>query len=120
MKMKHFNINEFDSPDLLNSGINMKKEFLSKLVKARQIADIPFIIDSGYRSTNHNRIIGGLADSAHLTGQAADIRCLSSIARYKIISSLLLAGFTRLGVYSNFLHVDSDTKKPQNVIWFDE
>ena len=38
--------------------------------------DDPVIINSGYRSEAVNKAIGGVKGSNHLTGCAADIRCL--------------------------------------------
>lgn len=37
--------------------------------------DCPIVINSGYRSKMLNRAVGGVSDSNHLTGCAADIRC---------------------------------------------
>ena len=55
MSLKYFTYEEFDSPDLANSGINMDRNFLQKLELAREIAGIPFKINSGYRTKEHNR-----------------------------------------------------------------
>lgn len=41
-----------------------------------QVADIPIIISSGYRSEEVNQKCGGAKGSNHLTGCAVDIRCL--------------------------------------------
>jgi hypothetical protein len=38
-------------------------------------AEIPIIINSGYRSEEVNRLCGGAKGSNHLTGCAVDIRC---------------------------------------------
>ena len=48
--MKYFKLEEFDSPDLKGSGKNMKKDFLVKLDEARELAGIPFKINSGFRT----------------------------------------------------------------------
>ena len=40
-----------------------------------QVADIPIIISSGYRSEEVNMKCGGAKNSNHLTGCAVDIRC---------------------------------------------
>ena len=45
--MLHFETQEFNSPDLENSGINMDAAFLQMLDDARGIAGIPFNITSG-------------------------------------------------------------------------
>ena len=39
-------------------------------------SDDPIIINSGYRSPAVNKAVGGAQNSNHLTGCAADIRCL--------------------------------------------
>lgn len=47
----------------------------------------PIIINSGYRSAEVNRAVGGVATSNHLTGCAADIRVkdISQLIRYATI-----------------------------------
>ena len=71
--MLHFETQEFDCPTLPNSGINMDNAFLQMLDDARGIAGIPFKITSGYRSVSHNKSVGGVQNSSHLIGKAADI-----------------------------------------------
>ena len=115
--MKYFNINEFDSPDVKGSGAKMDSCFLEMLDKARDIAGIPFVINSGYRTLEHNAKVGGVNSSSHTKGVAVDIACKESRARFVIVSALKDAGFTRIGISSAFIHVDSDIDKAQNVIW---
>ena len=55
--LKYFTLDEFDSPDLPNSGVNMDSNFLQKLEAAREIAGIPFKINSGYRTQEHHQAI---------------------------------------------------------------
>jgi len=120
--MRNFNLKEFDSPDLSGSGLNMDKDFLSMLDNARDIAKTPFKITSGYRTKEHNVAIYKKLgkkpiESSHLKGLACDIACSDSRARFLIINALLEAGFTRIGIANNFIHVDSDCEKSQDVIW---
>jgi uncharacterized protein YcbK (DUF882 family) len=115
--MKYFKIEEFESPDLKGSGVNMDKDFLDLLDKAREDAGVPFVITSGYRTQKHNKAVGGVEGSAHTKGLAADIRVLSGITRFKIISSLIKVGFKRIGVAKGFIHCDLDSTKPQEVAW---
>lgn len=115
--MRHFDLEEFDSPDEVGSGSNMDAQFLEMLDNAREIAGIPFIINSGYRTKAHNKKVGGKDDSSHLTGHAADIKAVGSRQRYKILEACYQAGFTRIGVGTNFIHVDNDSTKPTEVIW---
>ena len=115
--MKYFSIEEFDSPDLPNSGVNMDKGFLAKLEQAREIAGIPFRITSGYRTKKRNEQVGGVPDSSHTKGFAADLSCDSGRERCIIIKALLDAGFNRIGVANSFIHVDNDPDKVSDVIW---
>lgn len=98
-------------------GMSVSNTLLAMLEKAREIADIPFTIVSGYRCEKHNKKVGGVDSSAHSAGLAVDIKADTSISRYKILKSLMAVGFTRLGVYSRWIHADIDGEKPGNVIW---
>ena len=114
MALKYFRLSEFD--DAPGTGKNMKKDFLKKLDKARAIADVPFKITSGYRSKETNKRVGGVSTSSHLKGLAADISCKDSSTRQKIVSALIQAGFTRIGIADTFIHCDTDKDK-QDAIW---
>jgi uncharacterized protein YcbK (DUF882 family) len=114
MALKYFKLSEFD--DAPGTGKNMKKEFLTKLDKARAIADVPFKITSGYRSKETNKRVGGVSTSSHLKGLAADISCKDSSTRQKIVNGLIQAGFTRIGIADTFIHCDTDKDK-QDAIW---
>lgn len=113
----YFRSHEFDSPDNPGSGANMHPTFLRMLNHAREIAGIPFRINSGFRTPEHNAKVGGSDTSSHLRGHAADIHATSSTYRYEILSALLQAGFTRIGIAKTFIHVDNDPIKTQKVIW---
>lgn len=113
--MKYFTYTEFDCPTEFGSGKkNMNKQFLNMIDYARDISSKAFIINSGYRSPEHNRKVGGSATSSHLKGCAADISCTNSADRQVILTSLIKAGFTRIGIAKRFIHVDSDTNKPDS------
>lgn len=117
MSLKYFKHEEFDSPDLPNSGINMDSDFLQKLDHARKIAGIPFKINSGYRSREQNQKVGGKPKSSHLVGKAVDIAYSNSRERWIIVTGLQEAGFNRLGIAKGFVHADTDETKAPNVIW---
>jgi uncharacterized protein YcbK (DUF882 family) len=117
MILKHFKLSEFDSPDLPGSGEKMSRKFLKMLDEAREIADTPFVINSGYRTDSHNNYVGGKSNSSHLKGMAVDIRCHDDASRSKIIEALIKVGFNRIGVAKTFIHVDNDPQKNSNRIW---
>ena len=95
------------------------------LDKAREIAGIPFIITSGIRSEEANRMVGGVPNSAHVLGLAADLRCGSAYECFKIVNALLKVGAMRIVigirteahqvVYHN-IHVDVDLNKPAPIL----
>jgi len=114
--MNYFKIEEFASSDNPNSGGLMNNGFLRALINARELAKTSFVITSGYRTIKHNREINGNPSSSHLKGLAADIACDNGPKREKIVRGLILAGFTRIGIGSNFIHCDTDNDKP-NSIW---
>ena len=51
--------------------------------------DDPVVINSGYRSEELNRMCGGATGSNHLTGCAADIRCLGPEQQIRYATILL-------------------------------
>lgn len=96
---------------------NMNADFLNKLDEAREIANIPFIINSAYRSPEHNAKIGGKPNSSHIKGLAVDISVTNSRQRFIVLNALLEVGFTRIGIADTFIHVDLDSEKSKDVIW---
>ena len=95
----------------------MDINFIVRLQRARTVARRSFVIGSGWRCEARNRAVGGVEDSAHLTGHAADIMTVTSEKRFVVLDALLEAGFMRIGIAKFFIHVDDDLAKPQGVIW---
>ena len=114
-EVKYFKPEEFACPCC--GKVKMNEEFIERLDKARYIAGIPFKISSGYRCPKHNAEVGGVPDSAHTKGLAADIICNNSQDRYKIIEATINCKLKRIGVGAEFIHLDCDREKPWMVIW---
>jgi len=98
----------------------LKHEFVLLLDKARDIAGIPFVINSGFRTPAHNKKVGGVANSAHLTGLAVDLRARTGAETYAIIKSAMEVGIKRIGINraSQFVHLDiSYSDKPYPTIY---
>lgn len=115
--LKYFSQSDFDNCDPSCSIDDVNKELLKKLDIARLIAKVPFVINSAYRSMEHEKAQGRTGTSSHTKGLAVDIKSTDSLTRFKIISSLLSVGLNRIGIGKNFIHVDMDTNKSSNVIW---
>ena len=115
---KYFKQEEFDSPDLIGSGQNMSLDFIKKLNELRSLVDLPLLVNSGFRTQARNDSLPrSVKTSAHMAGEAADLYVAASRDRFKIVHAALSLGFTRIGIGSNFVHVDIDKTKPQEVIW---
>lgn len=111
--MKHFKLSEFNCRCC---GRNeMKPSFLEMIDQARNIAGIPFVVNSGYRCQKHNAAVGSTS-SNHTNGVAADISCTDGPSRLKMIRALLEVGFNRVGIAKTFIHADCNTGP--NSIWF--
>ncbi len=121
-RYKWFKLEEFDSPDKEGSGDMMDHAFMQQLDLARDIAGFPIIITAGLRTIEYNRMLinkgyKASKNSSHLLGHAADIHCGSSKKRFLLMEAILDAGFTRIGIGSNFIHVDNDSEKSDLIIW---
>lgn len=114
---QRFDLSQFDSPDQKGSGKLMDKQFLSMLRKAEKYAGFRFNYISGYRTENHNRVVGGVKDSAHTKGLAVDIQAISIAMRDKIVAAAKTAGFKRIGIGRLSVHLDNDLSKPLYVAW---
>jgi len=88
---------------------------LKKLVELRAIIKRPIYITSGYRCAEYNQKIGGVVNSYHLIGLAADIKVkdINLIELLEVCESICFAG---IGFYEkkNFLHLDV---RPSKHFW---
>ena len=100
--------------------VELDATFVLKLDLAREIAGVPFTITSGYRCPAHNVKVGGVKQSAHMSGLAADISCPDSVTRLNILRGLIVAGFRRVGMGKDFIHCDVDASKPNNVWLYED
>lgn len=77
------------------------------LVLAEVYYGSPIFVTSAYRSKEHNKDVGGVANSRHLYGEAIDIRMPSSASQLnRLIWALVISGFTGIGIYDSHVHAD--------------
>lgn len=95
----------------------MNLDFVERLDALRDRCWFPFAISSGYRTAAHNAKVEGVDGSAHVAGLAADIRVADGRQRIILVREALVMGFGRIGIGHNFVHLDVDPTKPQNVMW---
>jgi uncharacterized protein YcbK (DUF882 family) len=103
---------------------NIDKRLVDVLQYIRNVVG-PIRITSGCRCPYHNHSVGGNPTSAHMSGLAADILCISSKKRWEIIDTIFdinavehhLKGIFRIGIGGDFIHIDIDESKPTPRIW---
>ncbi len=117
MSYRYFSQRDFDNCTPPCSIEDMNEDTLAMLDKARDMAGVPFVINSAYRTVEHELSKGRDGTSSHTTGRAVDIRALNGRQRWLVISALIEAGFTRLGIGKGFIHVDNDSEKDPKVVW---
>lgn len=116
---KNFTWNEFSSKDGAEMPAAVKqniKKLAQNLEVIRSYFNLPIKINSGWRSEAHNRNIGGVKNSAHVKGNAADIVIKGKTAAevQNGIEVLINAGKISqggVGKYPNFTHYDIRGKK---------
>lgn len=117
IKAKYFSEKEFKLCFPSCSLQNMNQNTMNKLDAAREIAGIPLVINSAYRSSEWDRAKGRSGTGAHTLGRGIDIRCNTDSNRFKVISALIKAGFTRIGIAKTYIHADDSQNHSQEVIW---
>jgi hypothetical protein len=106
--MKHFTEKEFrckccGSVGSPQTAANIKALVNVVLDPTREKLGKPIVVNSGYRCQKHNLEVGGVKNSQHMVGEAADITC-ADVPRLKQI--IVENGkFDQLIDYGTFLHV---------------
>ena len=112
----YFTNNDFRNAYPSCSIEDMNQPFLHRLDVARFHSGVPYIVNSAYRTTEHEKTKGRDGSSSHTKGLAVDLRATNARTKFKIITGLLKAGFTRIFIYDTFIHVDLDYDKDQGVL----
>lgn len=111
----NFNLTEFTRSDTAtkmgienipdSQQIDKLKTLCKKVLQPlREIYAEPFIINSGFRSTQLNKAVGGAPTSQHQFGEAADVRVPDPT---QLLCDLLSSGieFDQAILYPTFLHI---------------
>ena len=103
----HFSRKEFECRGC--GRLVLDDNLLDGLEALRKLAGVPVVVNAGYRCRQHNQEVGGVPNSQHTQGLAADIRLpgLSLQRMYEL--ALEVPQFSRggIGAYDgDFLHVD--------------
>jgi len=107
----HFKVREFACADG-SEAVFVAKELVDILEKIRMHFGRAVVINSAYRTAEHNKKVGGEKDSQHLYGLAADVvvRGISPqrVAEY---AQSLLKNTGGIGCYATFTHIDVRKEK---------
>ncbi len=117
---KNFRLEEFKSPDADYFPISVINNLNELAINLQVLRDYignflsvnPAIhINSGWRTVEHNKKIGGVRASRHLFGFAADIWVakISPDKLHEIVEGLIKKGVMKqggLGLYNTFIHYD--------------
>ena len=101
----YFKLSEFACPCC--NLVMLHPKLLAKLVELRNILERPVYITSGYRCSKYNRNVGGVTNSYHRIGLAADIK-VKDINLIELLGYAEEIDFAGIGLYEkkNFLHLD--------------
>lgn len=77
----------------------------------RRRLGIPVTISSGLRCAQHNANEGGVSNSQHLYGIAADLHSSATPARMKEVAEAVLGNTGGIGLYDWGIHVDTRAAK---------
>jgi len=111
---KNFKRSEFDSGDgvLMSDDVYSNIEEVAKNLQVlRDYLNAPITVNSGYRSEAHNKKVGGVSNSQHVLGKAADIN-VKGYTQSVVASTIehLIAGGKMkqggIGIYPHFIHYD--------------
>lgn len=127
---EHFTLEELTQsksyPKIPNKPTDKVRANLLNLCKnilepARVMMDQPIIITSGYRCEQLNKAVGGVPNSYHLTGQAADIHITSEAFAKRLLDIFALNRHVDLALYEHnkkgakWVHVQTNAN-PRNMI----
>lgn len=110
MHSEHFSEKELSChcPLIHLGGAKVTQPLLNALERFRDIVGQPVLINDAYRCPSHNKEVGGVPNSQHVLGNAADIRVKGFTAQelFEIaIQVPLIHGFGR-DDFKSYLHID--------------
>lgn len=78
--------NNVDNTPNLEQILNIHRLCVLVLEPTRKQLGRPITVTSGYRCPALNRLVGGVSNSQHLTGCAADLKCTNLVELFDILS----------------------------------
>lgn len=102
---ENFNLREFQCPCC--HTVTLHPRLAASLQKLREAWGKPITVTSGYRCARHNAEAGGVPDSRHMRGLAADV-AVPRAEQEKFRALARAAGFSKILPYPkrNFVHLE--------------
>jgi hypothetical protein len=117
---QHFKLSEFcncqkyaNNMPTIQQIANMAYGCRNLLEPAREAIGCPIIVNSGFRNPRINTLVGGVRNSQHLQGQAADIRPKDHQQFQRLVDFLKANAYTdQLLTSSGWLHISWSPFRP--------
>ncbi|MBQ7578782.1 MAG: DUF882 domain-containing protein [Synergistaceae bacterium] len=111
---KNFKVSEFACKHCGKNLIDQR--VLNMAQELRDYLGVPVRVNSGYRCETHNKNVGGVKNSKHVQGKAADLSCsLGSAKMFEAVKELRNAGKLQdmdyCIKYKTFIHIDCGGKR---------
>lgn len=104
---KNFTVSEFSCRDG-SDAVYIDTKLIEILQKIRDHFKSPVIINSAYRTPSYNAKVGGVANSQHTKGTAADIVVKGVLPKeVAFFAESIMINFGGIGLYGNFVHIDT-------------
>lgn len=117
---RNFSLKEFECRHCHHQEI--AQSLIELCQKIRDYVNIPIRINSGWRCKYYNQVCGGVFNSYHVQGLAADLSCdMGALALYDAIKEMYSCGlipelsFCYLYTAKNFVHVDVGRKRSNGI-----
>lgn len=114
---EHFKVSEFTCKCGCGTNI-IDQKVIDMAETIRQELGVPVHVNSGCRCKNHNKNVGGTANSKHVLGKACDLSCSQSAdAMFGAVKKLHAEGnlndldYCILYKRKNFIHIDCGGKR---------
>lgn len=100
-----------------DASIKIEVKALRLLQGLRDLYNAPLVVNSAYRDPAHNIAVGGSPKSQHVLGRAFDLH-IENVDVGRVLEEMAIkVGFSAIGRYKTFIHVDCRPSKPDGSIY---